>query len=222
MVILNNDQELLPNAVINIFSTLFLTDVQFLSLICFSIPGHGELQWETRDVQRFPNILDSNTVNTNDDLSIEYFGEDRRESPLLLQPISEDIVGFYTCKSTQSGYEATVYTTFQNPYFTFTSPTEYEVPLGVRVEISAQYADFSNGLMNIGQGYRYTLTFLPCTESSPTDPGSGVMPTAGIIPTEMLLDEGVADRMSNNYIYYIYASESVAGQYNLTCKLHLK
>ena len=222
MAILNNDQELQPNAVINIFSSLFLTDVQFLSLICFSIQGHEELQWETRDVQRFPNVLDSSTVSSNDDLSIEYFGDDRRESSLLLQPIAEDIVGFYTCKSTQSGYEATVYTTFQNPYFTFTSPTEYEVPLGVRVEISAQYADLSNGLMNLGQGYRYTLTFLPLSESSPTDQGSGIMPTEGIIPTEMLLDEGVVDNMSNNYIYYIHASESVVGHYNLTCKLHLK
>lgn len=223
VAILNNDQELQPNAVINIFSSLSLTGVQFISLICYGIQGHGELQWETRDVQRFPDVLDSNTDSNDNDLSIDYFTDDRRGSSLLLQPIAEDVVGFYTCKSTQSGYEATVFTTFQNPYFTFTSPTEYEVPLGVRVEISARYADLSNGIINLGQRYYYTLTFLPCvspTDPSPTDQGSGIMPTEMIIPTEMLLEEGIVDSMSNNYIYYIYASESVAGQYNLTCKLH--
>ena len=218
MALLSNDRELEQNAVINTFSTLSRTDLLVLSLVCFGIEGHGELQWQTKDVQKFPDILDSQAVRNYDDLTLKFFDDDRRDSLLMVHPIAQDTVGFYTCKSTQSDNEATVYTTFQNPYFAFTNPTEYSIPLGVKVVISARYADVSNGMMNIGPGFNYKLTFLPFVEPTSSGQGSGMMLTVEPSPTESVLNEGVADNLSNNYVYNIYGKESIAGNYNLTCK----
>ena len=223
MALLSNDRELEQNAVINTFPTLSRTNMLVLSLVCFGIEGHGGLQWQTKDVQKFPDILDSQAVRNYDDLTLEFFDDDRRDSLLMVQPIAQDTVGFYTCKSSQSDYKATVYTTFQNPYFTFTNPTEYSVPLGIKVEISARYADVSNGMMNIGRGFNYRLTYLsfvePTSSGQDSGQGSGMILSVEPSPTESVLNEGVADNLSNNYVYNIYGRENVAGNYNLTCKL---
>ena len=203
-----------PNAVINIFS--LFEDVEYLSLGCVGTAGSGQLQWEAREVERFSGLIDDSVLSTNDDITVEYYTPDRRDTVLVLQPITQDTVGYYTCKSDESSYEATVLTTFQNPYFAFTSPTELEVPLGVRIDISARYAYWSNGSMNVGTGFLYNLTFLPCILMPPNSNG-----TAMLIPQdiEQLIDSGFTDAFSNNYVYTLYASENTTGQYNLTCKL---
>ena len=213
VALLNNDSELEPNAVINVFS--IYQDVEYLSLICVGTAGSGGLIWEAAGVERFTGIIDDNVLNANDDITVEYYSSDRRETGLVLQPVTAATVGYYTCRSTESGYEARALTTFQNPYFAFTSPTEVEVPLGVRVDLSARYAYSSNGQMNVGTGFRYMLTYLPCVAAPTINPNATTMPP----PLVQLLDNGFTDAFSNNYEYTLYASENTTGQYSLTCKL---
>lgn len=205
-----NTREMEPFAVINIFS--MSAGVESLRLVCVGTAGSSQLEWEASGVERFSGTIDDAILNANDDITIDYT-TDRRFTILRLYPLTQDIVGYYTCKSTTSEYEATVLTTFENPYFAFTSPTEYNVPLGVRVDISARYAYSSNGSMNDGAGFFYNLTFLPCLE--PTDANETVMPSSQV----QILDVGSTDDFTNNYIYTVYANESIAGQYNLTCEL---
>ena len=212
VTLLNNDSELEPNAVINVFS--IYEDVDYLSLICVGTEGSGGLVWEAAEVERFSGIIDDSVLSTNDDIAVEYYSSDRRDTGLVLQPITAATVGYYTCRSTESGYEARVLTTFQNPYFAFTNPTQYEVPLGVRVDLSARYAYWSTGQMNVGTGFRYTLNYLPCVVTPTVNPNNTTMPP----PQVQLLDSGPTDAFSNNYVYSQYASENTTGQYNLTCK----
>ena len=213
VAVFNNDRELEPDAVINVFSQY--EGLDHLSLGCVGTVGNGELQWEAREVARFSGVIDESVLSTNDDISIGYYSSDRRDSLLTLRPVTQSTVGYYTCRSTVSDYVATVLTTYQNPYFAFTSLTYYEVPLGVRVDISARYAYWSNGRMNIGTGFRYNLTFLPYLELSMSASNTTSMPP---LLQEQLLDVGFTDASSNNYIYTIYAGENSGGQYNLTCK----
>ena len=225
VALLNNDRELRANAVINSFSRL--NNSQVLGLYCVGTLGNGMLQWLTKDVERFPNVLDEDTASDNEDLAVFYYSNDRRDSLLLLQPIAQDTVGLYTCKSAQSGREASVLTTFQDPYFAFTNPNESQVPLGVKRNISASYAYASDGFMNVGSGFLYNLTFEPTNSeeiSSGDLEGSGLMPTEipstsePVVVDQILLDDGITDSFSNNYVYDVYAGEATAGRYTMTCE----
>ena len=148
-------------------------------------------------MERFPDILDDNTVSSNEELSIEYLSVDKRDTVLTLQTIAPDTMGNYMCRSRQSGYTIGLYTTMQDPYFVFTSPTEhnYSAPLGAKVTLSAVYAYSSNGSHNSGPGYRKSLMFLN---------------------TE--LDDGMLDSTSNSYEYTFYVSMASSGLYVLQCK----
>lgn len=209
----NNAREMEPYAVINIFSVF--EGVDYLSLVCVGRAGSSQLEWEASGVERFSGTIDDAILSANDDITIDYYTSDRRFTRLELNPVTQDTVGYYTCKSTTSEYEATVLTTFQNPYFAFTSPTEYNVPFGVRVDISARYAYSSNGSMNVGAGFFYNLTFLPCLD--PTDANETVIPSSSQI---QILDVGITNDSTNNYVYTLYANDSIAGEYNLTCELN--
>ena len=202
----------MADAVINSFSVF--GGVEYLSLRCVGTLGSGQLQWEAREVQRFSGVIGDSVLGSNDDITVDYYSADMRDTQLVLQPIAQDTVGYYTCRSTTSGYEATVLTTFQNPYLAFTSEIQYDVPLGVKVDISAQYAYSSNGYMNIGTGFLYYLTFLPYASLTEMPTGTSE-PT---IPQSQPVAAGTIDAFNNNYVYTVYASANTAGQYNLTCK----
>ena len=197
VAILKNDIELKPNAIINNFTDP-ISNLQQLSLRCVGTQGHGELQWETRNVERFPDVLDDGTVSNNEDLSIEYLSVDKRDTVLTLQTIAPDTMGNYMCRSRQSGYTIGLYTTMQDPYIVFTSPMEhnYSAPLGAKVTFSAVYAYSSNGSYNYGPGYRTSLMF-----------------------QNTVLDNGVLDNTSNSYEYSFYVSMASSGLYMLQCKL---
>lgn len=204
-----------PNAVINTFS--LYEGEYYLGLGCAGVEGSGRLEWEATGVERFSGIIDKDVLSENDDVTVQYFSMDSRDSLLTLLPVTSANVGYYTCRSTESGSAASVLVTFEDPYFAFTSLTEYEVPLGVRVDISARYAYSSNGLMNIGTGFLYDLTFLPCVSPTTMSPNS-----TDEVPTpqqEQSLASGVTNNFNNNLIYSVYASDSTGGLYNLTCKL---
>lgn len=202
---LNNDSELEPNAVINVFSEF--EGVDYLSLVCVGTAGNGNLEWEK---------LSGSTGGFGDNVAIDYYSTDRRSTIIVFQPVTEADTGYYSCQSEDTEYEATVLVTFENPYFSFTSFSEYEIPLGVAVDISARYAYSSNGIMNIGSGFIYDLTFLPYynatldflfNETSGDD-----------VQQEELLDDGSTDAFSNNYVYTVYGSDESSGQYNLICE----
>ena len=168
--------------------------------MCVGTAGNGLLQWE-----RISGEAEGGVISNSDDVTINYYSDDQRDSSLTLQPVSSDLVGYYSCRSTQTGQEATVLVTFENPYFAFTSFSYYEIPLGVRVDISASYAYSSNGVNNSGTGFTYGLTFSPFT-------------SAGMTLSEgELIQSGSTDHLSNNYVYSVYGSSTNGGVYNLTC-----
>ena len=203
MAILKNDIELKPDSIINNFTDPF-SSLQQLSLRCVGTQGHGELQWETRNVERFPDILDDNTVGSNEELSIEYLSVDKRDTVLTLQTIALDTLGDYMCRSLQSGYTTGLYTTLQDPYFMLTSLVQhnYSVPLGASVTFSVEYAYSSNGSHNYGSGYERRLQFIQAI----FDGGA------------LILDDGMLDEASNYYEYTFPASMASSGLYILECK----
>ena len=125
--------------------------------------------------------------------------EDRRDVIVTYQPIDSTSVGYYTCASQESGYTVEVYTTLTDPLWEVTTPNEYNIPIGVTVDIIALYADASVGYTNQGAGFQYELKFIPCTEMLP----------------EEVLAVGVTDSQSNVFSYSFNASLDSAGTYQL-------
>ena len=202
-----------PNSVINVFSEF--EDTDYLSVGCVGTAGNGNLEWER---------LSGVTEGFSDSVTIEYYSTDRRITNIIIHPVTEVDAGYYSCRSTDSMNEAIVLITFEDPYFSFTSLSEYEVPLGVTVDLLARYAYSSDGIINIGTGFSYTLTFLAFIPYSNTTSDSD-LPTNLTLPTSSIarlqpqvLDAGITDDSSNNYIYTIYAHEYGSGQYNMTCE----
>ena len=213
VALLNNDREMEPNAVINIFSEY--EGVDHLSLVCVGAAGNGQLQWE----RRLSGETEGGVLGSSDGVTIEYFSDDRRDTLLRLQPVTPASAGYYSCRSTESDQEATVLVTFDDPYFAFTSPSYYEIPLGVRVDISARYAYSSNGVNNSGTGFTYRLTFSPFASTTDTPPPTNQTSPTGesTPPQEQLIESGSVNSLSNNFIFAVYGSQTSGGVYNLTC-----
>ena len=110
----NNNNELLPYSVINSYRYFFNDELPFLSLRCFSIDGHQNVYWETRNVSTLPNILTPD--NEIDDLTV-IGGE--RDTTLNYGGFNSEKTGYYSCVSGVSGEEFTVLTTF-GKYNTYT------------------------------------------------------------------------------------------------------
>ena len=102
----NNNKELLPNAVINVFRNFFEDNLPFLSLRCFSVSGNGLLYWKTTNVSALPSVLSADdeienlTIVSNDhDITINYAA------------INDLKTGYYSCVSEISKIEFSVSTT---------------------------------------------------------------------------------------------------------------
>jgi hypothetical protein len=195
--LLNNDRVMEPNAVINSFSVY--EGVDYLSLVCVGTAGNGQLQWE-----RLSGETEGGVLGNSDDVTIDYYSDDKRDTSLTLKPVTSALAGYYSCRSTQTDQGASVLVTFQDPYFAFTSFGYYDIPLGVRVDISARYAYSSNGVNNSGTGFTYGLTFIPLTSTGST------------LSEGELIESGSTDPLSNNYVYSVYGSRTNGGLYNLT------
>ncbi len=198
VAILNNDRELGTYAVINSFNIYFSTNKPVLNLRCFSIDGHGDLQWQTKDVAELPEVLDSSLDIPN--LELSYSGD--RDVIMTLHPFAEGLNGTYTCASLESGFETDVIATFTDPYWQVITPSEYQEPIGVVIPITAVYGDGSNGYINNGAGFSYELKFIPCAETQP----------------EEVLASGVTDSSSNELTYSFVASLDSTGAYQLRGK----
>ena len=191
---MRNDIELQPNAIINDFT---IHETQDLNLRCIGTYGHGLLQWETRNVEMFPDILDHHRFSSSDELTIQYLSNNKRDTVLELETIASNTMGSYICKSNQSHYKTKIYISLQNPYFAFTSPVErnLSVPLGVKVTFTANYAYSSNGSHNHGPSYQRALSF-----------------------KNDILDDGILDSTRYQYNYSIFASVASSGPYLLKCE----
>ena len=102
----NNNNELLPNSIINSFRIFFNDGLPFLSLRCFSEDGHGDLQWQTEDVS---TLSDNVTLNSTQSLTVIGYSHD---STLNYAEFDANKTGYYICKSYESGEEVRVFTTF--------------------------------------------------------------------------------------------------------------
>ena len=157
--------ELPVGSVINQFNSGFDSSEPFLSLNCLSVRGHPNLEWVSRDI---PNLLPDGPISSlsSPNIRIEYFPESdsqQRDTVLTVDPITQGLTGYYSCRSRQSGVSAEpVYTTFTNPLWLLTTPTLNYIPIGtIFPAVSVLYADVSLGYQNLGSGFSYSLTFEP-------------------------------------------------------------
>ena len=103
----NNNNELLPYSVINSYRYFLNDELPFLSLRCFSIDGHQNIYWGTRNVSTLPNIITHDTEL--DDLTVI---EGDQDTTLNYEDFNNEKTGYYSCVSGVSGEEFTVLTTF--------------------------------------------------------------------------------------------------------------
>ena len=161
--------ELPAGAVINLFNFGLDGLEPFLALNCLSVRGHSNLEWVSRDVASlFPDGQISSLSSPN--IRIEYFAESdsqQRDTVLLVDPITQGLTGYYSCRSRQSGVSAEVYTTFTDPLWQLTTPALNYIPIGSFLPVvSVRYADFSLGYQNFGLGFSYSLSFEPYSSGS--------------------------------------------------------
>ena len=202
VAILNDDRELEPGAIINSYRSYF-TNQLALNLRCFSIVGHSELEWRTRNIEALPDILDLNTAATIDELNISYSGNaEGRDVGILYQPVSDLSSGYYVCRSAESGYEVEIIATQTNPIWEFLTPHIYDVPLGAEATITVRYADFSYGYVNFGLGFTYELKYIPANENE----------------SEVILDTGNTDSDGSMYAYSFLVEMQSTGVYQLRGK----
>ena len=202
IAIMNNDKELQPGAVISAFSTFFTSNQPILSLRCFSLSGHGQLQWLTREVEALPGleVLSSETAEA---VNISYTTNlERRDVVITHHPFSSQGTGYYVCRSEESSYEVEVYTTLDNPIWELVSPTQRSVLLGAEITITSHYADYSFGYLNNGLGFSFELRFIPLLESL----------------SVAVLASGVTDMFSTQFSYSFPAGFDSEGVYQLSGK----
>ena len=152
-------------------------------------------------------MIDFETAEQINSLTISYSNNlTRRDGIITYHPLDEQGVGYYACRSEESGYQAEVYTSLDDPIWELVTPTIYDVPLGAEVIISARYADSSVGYINDGAGFSYELRFIPCA----------ILP-----PEEMVLLSDVTDVSSNIFSYVFPAEFSREGTFQLSgaCKV---
>lgn len=105
--VFNNGGELLLDAVINSF--ILLNSEPVLSLRCFSLKGHGNLKWETRNVSALPDNLTEMTVGSEQDLTVVSYD---RDTTLDYANLTPERTGYYSCRSAESGEKFELFTTF--------------------------------------------------------------------------------------------------------------
>lgn len=208
--------EILPsNAVINYFDS---NPTSPFHIRCMGTAENRNLQWESRNV----SILNDGEVTLQESLEvpglhIQYVTDLRsfffnRSTIVLGIPVfSSSFTGYYTCRSRESNASMEVYMTSINPLWQLTSPLKMVVPMGAEVNLTLQYGDSSAGFRNYGNGFMYTLQFLPCVATLP----------------DTVLQNGISDALSNILLYSFRArlfSDSGefrwTGMFLLLWKLH--
>ena len=201
MALLNDDRELVPNAVINTYRMHLPTNQSTLNLRCIGTNGNGRLQWFTREVEVLPPTISSTNIPTIEGLNVTFFDRMQRDTNLVYQPVNVQSTGYYTCSSGESGYTVEVYTTLIDPLWELLVPTAsvIEFPIGAVVSITARYADSSSGYINSGHGFQYVLMFLPRIETMPDE----------------MLASGNSSQYSNQLTYSFSAAVGGSGLYLL-------
>lgn len=149
-VLIENVEEVLPNAVINTVSSLTR-----LSLVCLSTVGNRDLYWEANDI---PNLNDGEITieeaanfppfDVTYVLDIDSLFLDRSYILLSSDPTYQGpiVTGSLSCKSSESnGSSFDIYLTTTNPLWQVLSPAMDTVPMGAQVNLTLQYGDDSNG-----------------------------------------------------------------------------
>ena len=201
MALLNDDRELVPNAVINTYRMHLHTNQSTLNLRCIGTNGNGRLQWFTREVEVLPPTISSTNIPTIEGLNVTFFDRMQRDTNLVYQPVNVQSTGYYTCRSEESGYTVEVYTTLIDPLWELSVQTAsvIEFPIGAVVTITARYADSSSGYINSGDGFQYVLMFLPHIENMPDE----------------MLASGNSSQYSNQLTYSFSAAVGGSGLYLL-------
>ena len=201
MALLNDDRELVPNAVINSYRMYLHTNQSTLNIRCIGTNGNGRLQWFTREVEALPQMITSTNIPANEGLNVTFLDRMQRDTSLVYRPINVQSTGYYICSSGESGYTIEVYTTVIDPLWELLVPTAsvIEFPIGVVVTITARYADSSSGYINSGRGFSYMLLFLPCIETMPDE----------------MLASGISSPYSNQFTYSFRAAVGGSGLYQL-------
>ena len=201
VAMLNDDRELVPNAVINTYRMYLPTNQSTLNLRCIGTNGNGRLQWYTREVETLPQMITSTNIPAVEGLNITFLDRMQRDTNLVYQPVNAQNTGYYTCRSEESGYLVEVYTTLIDPLWELLVPTveTIELPIGAVVTITARYADTSSGYINSGRGFFYVLMFLPCVETMP----------------DVVLASGITSQYSNQFTYSFRAAVGGSGLYQL-------
>lgn len=169
MAILNQDREVSDPAVINTFSLQFdsITSpgIPALHLRCLSINLSPNLTWESMNVSSLaPGILSRDNSLSIPFVNISYLegvAVNDRDVILSVIPINNITTGFYSCQSTISSYTTTVFTTLEQPFWRVTSCPIIELPVGGTVRMAALYADHSDGIVNMGNGFAIEVIFTP-------------------------------------------------------------
>ena len=154
VAILNDDNELPPNAIINRFSQ------NSLLVTCLGVGGHRNLTWEAQDGSLVPQIEDFSAMSGGPLPTVyqsDYFSTKR----LHIDYVSSSTAGLYYCRSQQSDFSRHVMITLTNPYWMLTTPLINYLPVGGRFSfVSVQFADNSTGYRNLGAGFSYDATFI--------------------------------------------------------------
>ncbi len=192
--LLNEDREVFPSyAVINYFRLLGTSNLPIFSISCLSTVDHPDLQWGNRNVS---TLVDGNITQEiaqrTEGLNVTYFGItplEQRFIFLSVHPFSRNNTGYYYCQSQLSNNSLEVFATLTNPLWEAIPLPSIYVPMGAETTITVRYGDNSMGYENMGEGFSYTLRFLPCVATLPDE----------------VLESGSTERYSNAIVYSFYA-----------------
>ena len=153
-------------------------------------------------MEALPDVVDLETARQISFVNVSYLDDSSRQEIFIsYDPFDEQGTGYYVCRSEESGYQAEVYTSLDNPIWELLTPRVYNVPLGAEVSILVRYADSSLGYINNGEGFSYELGFVHLT--SPTPEGATVL-------------SGVTNASSNILSYVFPAEFSTQGMFELS------
>ena len=184
----------LPNVVINTGSPSFA---------CLSTIGNRNLQWEARNVSG----LNDGEITEDEASSFQLFdidyvidtgGFSLNRSSILIRIFELSTSGYISCSSRESNISSyEVFFTPEDPLWRVISPNFNYLPMGARVNLTLQYGDASDGILNNGRGFAYSLYFLPCVATLP----------------DQVLAAGITSRFGNSIDYSLYASLADSGEY---------
>jgi hypothetical protein len=179
-----------PNAVINTGSPSF---------ICISTVGNRNLQWEARNVSGLNDgEITEDEASTFINYVIDTDGFSLNRSVILVNAFELSTSGYISCSSRESNVSShEVFFTAEDPLWRVISPHFDNLPMGARVNLTLQYGDSSDGIVNNGRGFAYSLYFLPCVETLP----------------DQVLTAGVTSRFGNTIDYTVHARLADSGEY---------